>query len=194
MHEYVDIYVLGIVRYLIIYYRAGRPLGAVYISINALNVQRPVVRLAHNNGSYKILDNATKQTIFHRFRLSYVQYLKTANAVQALCRADTLTITTTVPTFGCRKTPLRTIVAKSIIHVKNAAFATIINRFHRECVILSSPLATLCGGWETIAFSDKSPLVVHVTWCRSTSTSVGNVRAHTTTPRMTLTATGRRNR
>ena len=31
MHEYVDIYVLGIVRYLIIYYRAGRPLGAVYI-------------------------------------------------------------------------------------------------------------------------------------------------------------------
>ena len=30
-HEYVDKYVLGIVRHLVIYYRACRPLGAVYI-------------------------------------------------------------------------------------------------------------------------------------------------------------------
>ena len=41
------IYVFGIVRYLIIYYR-GAALWELYTySINALNVQRPVVRLAH---------------------------------------------------------------------------------------------------------------------------------------------------
>ena len=36
------------------------------------------------NANHKILDNTTKQIIFERFRLSYVQYLKTAYAVQAL--------------------------------------------------------------------------------------------------------------